>query len=47
MIKHLESDNQESESSYNVTINNKGNTEELSGTINSDGSEIEVGTFEI
>jgi len=47
MIKHLESDNQDSESSYNITINNKGNIEELNGTINSDGSEIEVGTFEV
>ena len=26
---------------------NKGNIEELNGTINSDGSEIEVGTFEV
>ena len=47
MIKHLESENQDKESSFSVTINNNGNIEELTGKINSDGSEIEAGTFEI
>ena len=47
LIKHFESEGEAEETEFSVKVNNRGDEQEMSGTIPSDGSQVEAGTFEI
>ena len=47
MVQHFEAEGEEGDTEFTVSINNRGNVEEISGTIGSDGSQVEAGTFEV
>jgi len=47
MVQHFESEGEGGDSEFTVSIDNRGDIEEISGTISSDGSQVEVGTFEV
>ena len=47
MVQHYISDGKEGDSEFTVSIDNRGEKEEISGTISSDGSLVEAGTFEV
>ena len=47
MVRHFESEGEGKETEFTVSLNNRGDEQEMTGTIPSDGSQIEAGTFEI
>jgi hypothetical protein len=47
MVQHFEAEGEGEDSEFTVSIDNRGGIEEISGTISSDGSQVEVGTFEV
>jgi uncharacterized protein YfaP (DUF2135 family) len=47
MVQHFEAEDEEGNTEFTVSINNRGDVEEISGTIDSDGSQVEAGTFEV
>jgi uncharacterized protein with GYD domain len=47
MVQHFEAEDEEGDTEFTVSINNRGDVEEISGTIDSDGSQVEAGTFEV
>ena len=46
-VQHFEAEGDEGDTEFTVSINNRGDVGEISGTISSDGSQIEAGTFEV
>jgi uncharacterized protein YfaP (DUF2135 family) len=47
MVQHFEAEGEEGDTEFTVSINNRGDVEEITGTISSDGSQVEAGTFEV
>ena len=47
MVQHFEAEGEEGNTEFTVSINNRGDVGEISGTISSDGSQVEAGTFEV
>ncbi|MED5398411.1 MAG: hypothetical protein VYD41_03670 [Candidatus Thermoplasmatota archaeon] len=47
MVQHFEAEGEEGDTEFTVSINNRGDVEEIPGTISSDGSQVEAGTFEV
>ena len=46
-VRHFETEGDAGEIGFKVVVNNRGETEELSGVVQPDGSQVEVGSFEI
>jgi len=46
-VRHFEREGEGEETEFKVSLNNRGDEQEMTGTIPSDGSIIEAGTFEI
>ena len=46
-VQHYETEGDGDDSEFTVNINNQGDVQEIAGSISSDGSQVEVGTFEI
>jgi len=46
-VQHYETENQEGSTDFTISIDNKGEVQTFNGTINSDGSKVEAGSFEI
>ena len=46
-VQHYETEGEGDDSEFTVNINNQGDVQEIAGSISSDGSQVEVGTFEI
>tara|TARA_B100000959_G_scaffold260836_1_gene297752 strand:- start:8459 stop:9640 length:1182 start_codon:yes stop_codon:yes gene_type:complete len=47
MVRHFEKEGEVGETDFTVVVSNRGQTQEFSGKISSDGSQVEVGAFEI
>jgi len=47
LVQHYESEGQDASSDFSIVINNRGDVQELSGSVNSDGSKVFVGSFEV
>jgi uncharacterized protein YfaP (DUF2135 family) len=45
IVQHFETEGEGEDSEFTVSIDNRGDEEEISGTISSDGSQVEAGTF--
>ncbi len=46
-VRHFEKEGDGGETEFRITVNNKGEDQEFSGTIPSDGSSVEAGSFEV
>ena len=47
IVKHFEAEGDSGEIDFNLVVNNRGETEEFSGSIQTDGSTVEAGSFEV
>ena len=47
VVRHFETEGEEGEVQFDVIVNNGGDRQQFSGSIQSDGSTVEVGSFEI
>ena len=47
VVRHFEAEGEEGEVQFEVNVNNGGDKQQFSGSIQSDGSTVEVGSFEI
>lgn len=47
LVRHFETDGEPAEVGFKVVVNNRGESEEFSGVAQPDGSEVEVGTFQV
>ena len=47
VVRHFETEGEEGEVQFEVNVNNGGDKQQFSGSIQSDGSTVEVGSFEI
>jgi uncharacterized protein YfaP (DUF2135 family) len=47
VVRHFETEEDSGEIGFNVTVDNRGESEEFSGTIQSDGSSVEACSFEV
>ncbi len=45
-VKHFETEEDGGDIEFNVTVNNRGDLQEFSGSVSSDGSSVEAGSFE-
>ncbi len=47
VVRHFETEGGDGEIEFRVNVNNRGESEEFSGTVQPDGSSVEVGSFEV
>ena len=47
LVRHFETEGDDGEIGFKVVVNNRGDSEEFSGVIQPDGSNVEVGKFEV
>ncbi len=47
LVRHFETDGEPAEVGFKVVVNNRGESEEFSGVAQPDGSEVEVGSFQV
>ena len=47
MVRHFETEGEEGEVQFEVNVNNGGDQQQFTGSIQPDGSTVEVGSFEI
>ena len=47
LVRHFETEGDAGEIGFKVVVNNRGESEEFSGVIQPDGSNVEVGSFQV